>query len=125
MSHNNQNEEKRRFTRINFDATVLLTNDGEEWTTELHDISLNGLLTDRPNNWEGVAGERFGLEIIFAESGALINGEITVAHVEDGCVGFRIITIDVDSVAHLKRLIELNMADADLLDRELASLHWK
>lgn len=120
-----QPNEKRRFSRIHFDADLLLTNGDKSWRTKLLDISLNGILARIPQGWDGVPGERYGVEVIFAERGALINGEVAVAHTEKDHIGFRIIGIDVDSVAHLKRLIELNLGDASLLDRELTALHWQ
>jgi hypothetical protein len=118
-------EEKRRFTRIPFDADVLLSKEGKEWRTTLQDISLNGLLVNTPANWDGVEGEHFRLEIIFANSSNLISGEVKVAHMQDDKVGFRVVNIDVDSVAHLRRLVELNIGDEELLNRELSALHWK
>lgn len=124
MTDSAASNEKRRYSRVHFDADVLLTRDGQEWRTKLADISLNGLLTKTPDNWDVVPGERFHLEVIFIDSGALINGDVSIAHIDEDYTGFQMIGIDVDSVAHLRRLIELNIGDPDLLNRELSSLHW-
>ena len=117
-------DDKRRFSRITFDADVLLSKDGKEWRTTMLDISLNGLLLNTPDNWNGVEGENYHFEIVFADSSHLIHGEIAVAHHEENRIGFQIASIDVDSVAHLRRLVELNLGDEELLNRELALLHW-
>lgn len=117
--------EKRRFSRIPFDANVLLSKDGTEWRAKLLDISLKGILIETPRNWDAVTGERFHLEVIFAESGSLISADISVAHSEASHIGFEIMQIDVESVGHLRRLVELNIGDPELLDRELAALHWR
>ena len=45
-----------------------------------------------------------------------------MTHAEAGRIGFRIEHIDMDSVAHLRRLVELNLGDPDLLKRDLAAL---
>ncbi len=119
------NDEKRRFSRISFDADVLISKDGQEWRTSLLDISLNGLLVTSPANWPGLPGEHFHAEVIFPDSGSLIHVEASVAHNNDGRTGLQVNNIDVDSVSHLRRLIELNLGDEDLLNRELASLHWR
>jgi len=37
-------------------------------------------------------------------------------------IGFRWDRIDLDSFAQLKRLVELNLGDPDLLNRELSAL---
>lgn len=46
----------------------------------------------------------------------------TVVHCEDGHLGFRCDHIDLDSISHLKRLVELNLSDEALLERELSEL---
>ena len=47
---------------------------------------------------------------------------VKVAHVEGRYAGLVCEGIDIDSVTHLRRLVELNLGDPDLLDRELSSL---
>ncbi len=118
-------DEKRRFSRVSFDADVILTRDDEQWRSKIEDISLKGVLIATPEKWNGVNGEHFHLEVIFADSGSLINAQIIVAHNENGHTGFEIVEIDVDSVSHLRRLMELNLGNPDLLNRELSALHWK
>jgi hypothetical protein len=119
------NDDKRRFSRIPFDANVLLSQQGKEWRSKLLDISLKGVLIETPKNWDAVIGERFHLEVIFADSGSLISSDIAVAHSGKEHVGFEIIQIDIESVGHLRRLVELNLGDPELLDRELTALHWR
>lgn len=120
-----QTDEKRRFSRVPFDADVILTKDDGQWRSRLEDISLKGVLIAIPENWDGVKGERYQLEVIFAESGSLINVQVTEAHSENNRVGFEFVEIDIESVGHLRRLMELNLGDPELLDRELSALHWK
>ncbi len=118
-------EDKRRFSRIPFDANVLLSKDGKEWRTSMLDISLNGLLVRTPENWEAVVGQHLDAEILFSDAGPVIAAEVTVAHQQDGRIGLQVLNIDVDSVAHLRRLVELNLGDEALLNRELELLNWK
>lgn len=118
-------DDKRRFSRINFDANVLLSKDGKEWRTSMLDISLNGLLINAPKNWDAVVGECFHAEILFADSGPVISAEVAVSHQAEGKIGFEVVNIDVDSVGHLRRLVELNLGDEELLNRELSLLHWR
>jgi hypothetical protein len=118
-------DEKRRFSRIPFDATVLLSTGGKEWRTAMLDISLNGLLVRAPEDWDPVVGQQLNAEILFSDAGPVISAEVAVAHRQDGRVGLQVANIDVDSVAHLRRLVELNLGDAALLNRELELLNWK
>ena len=41
---------------------------------------------------------------------------------EGGKIGLQCESIDLDSITHLRRLVELNAGDPALLDRELSSL---
>ncbi len=120
-----QPTEKRRFSRVPFEADVTLSRGEHQWRTTLLDISLNGVLVRRPDDWQAEKGDRFTLELIFTDSGALITGEVEVAHAEHDHVGFHMVNIDVESVAHLRRLMELNLGDPEIMDRELAALHWR
>ncbi|VAX04921.1 hypothetical protein MNBD_GAMMA20-584, partial [hydrothermal vent metagenome] len=43
-------------------------------------------------------------------------------HSENDHIGFRCEHIDLESISHLRRLVELNLGDAKLLDRELSAL---
>jgi hypothetical protein len=45
-----------------------------------------------------------------------------VAHIEDDRVGVSCSHIDLDSAAHLRRLVELNLGDEAQLHRELQAL---
>ena len=125
MPNTADNDNKRRFSRITFEADVLLTKNGQEWRTKIHDISLNGLMVETPANWDPAKGEQFDAEIIFTDSGSLIHVEVAIVHEENGHIGFQINNIDIESVSHLRRLLELNLADTALLNRELMALHWR
>jgi hypothetical protein len=46
----------------------------------------------------------------------------TAMHVEERHVGLRCDNIDLDSITHLRRLVELNSGDPAILERELGSL---
>jgi hypothetical protein len=49
-----------------------------------------------------------------------MTGEI--AHREGRQVGVRCLEIDLDSISHLRRLVELNVGDEAILHRELGAL---
>ena len=90
------------------------------------DISLKGALVSRPAGWQGHIGDRVILEIeLGKEAAPRITMEARVAHVEADCIGCECLDIDVASISHLRRLMELNLGDAALLERELAALLGK
>ena len=45
-----------------------------------------------------------------------------IVHTEGPSMGLRCDSIDLDSVTHLRRLIELQLGDPALLERDLAEL---
>lgn len=116
-------QERRHFSRIRFDAPVQLIGANRRWETSLIDISLKGALIGRPADWDGRPGDRVTLELPLDETGTeLIRMEANVARAEPERVGLVCAFIDVDSIAHLRRLLELNLADPKLLERELAAM---
>jgi hypothetical protein len=48
--------------------------------------------------------------------------EVRLTHDDHGHLGFVCEHIDLESIAHLRRLVELNLADHNELERELAAL---
>jgi len=67
-------------------------------------------------------GEAATLTIRLDAGDSTIKMSGNVAHREGVQVGFRCVEIDIDSIAHLRRLVELNLGDEDLLERELSAL---
>lgn len=116
-------KERRHFSRILFDAgTVLITPYGR-WNTHLVDLSLKGALIQAPEDWEGNVNDQVVLEIELTAQQKLIRMQATVIHRGgEGIMGLRCDYLDVDSVTHLKRLVQLNLGDEQLLNREMHAL---
>ena len=114
----------RHFTRIPFQATTVLasTDSSQEWPCELIDISLKGALTTRPNQLEAQRGDNLVLRLLLTDEGEKLTLDVNVAHVEEDRIGFEVMHMDLDSATHLKRLVELNLGDEALLERELNEL---
>ncbi|MFQ5469588.1 MAG: PilZ domain-containing protein [Gammaproteobacteria bacterium] len=117
-----ESTDKRRFSRVPFDTEAYIVDTNNRWHTELLDVSLKGALLKSPVGWNGIPGNSYSVELLLGGEEITINMDVSVAHIEDDCIGFRCDHIDLESIAHLKRLIELNLGDADLVNRELASL---
>ncbi|HHC72684.1 MAG TPA: PilZ domain-containing protein [Thiotrichales bacterium] len=113
--------EKRRYHRVPFDADVTLACSGHHCESQLLDISLKGALVEKPVDWPAETGESCEL-IIHLSDGETIRMDASVAHVENRCMGLRCEYIDIDSVSHLRRLVELNTRDESILHRELEAL---
>ncbi|WP_313315983.1 PilZ domain-containing protein [Stutzerimonas nitrititolerans] len=113
--------ERRRFQRIEFDAATELVRDQRHWTVELYDLSLKGLLVRRPEQWDADATQPFEARVRLADD-AEVRMQVTMAHEAGELIGFVCQHIDLESASHLRRLVELNLGDEQLLDRELAAL---
>jgi len=114
--------ERRLFSRIPFNGTVTVVGDEGRWSCQLLDISLKGVLVGQPANWRGQMGQPFQLQINLSEGNVVIVMDVVTAHLSEECVGFCCTHIDLDSITHLRRLLELNIADEEQINRELSAL---
>lgn len=122
MEHSAPTEDKRRFSRIPFDTDIHLVSADGSWQCKLLDISLKGMLLTMPASKQTKMGDHYLAEMLMGSDDAVIRMEVSVVHIEDRHVGVRCEHIDLDSISHLRRLVELNLGDSDLLDRELSEL---
>jgi hypothetical protein len=114
--------ERRRFHRILFDAPTRIETATGTLYTNLLDISLKGALAKTPENWQPQASEPVTLHVMLDEGGTEITMHALCAHIEADRVGFLCDEIDMESISRLKRLVELNIGDESLLQRDLAAL---
>jgi hypothetical protein len=117
----NSHDERRRFKRIAFDAKTELTQGDSRWQVQLVDLSLKGMLIERPEPWQGDASQLFDADIRLSED-AHVQMEVRLTHDDHGQLGFKCEHISLESIEHLRRFVELNLADHDELERELAAL---
>lgn len=114
-------QERRRFTRISFDAEAELTAGERRWVVKIEDISLKGVLLAHPEGFDGQLGDAMQVEA-WLDSDVQIVLPITLARIDEHFLGCSCGAIDLDSITHLRRLVELNLEDSSLLDRELEHL---
>ena len=119
--NHSEHEPRRAFTRIFFDAETVVIQGDHIWPVQLVDISLRGILIgilpDQQINPEAP------VEVsVHLGGGIEICMEARVANQRRDLLGLTCEHIDVDSMTHLRRLVELNMGDTSLLERELHAL---
>jgi hypothetical protein len=117
-----EGSERRRFSRISFHRPAELDLSGDRTTGELLDVSLKGALVEMPRGFDARVGQPCSLSIRLDAADAAIRMEGEIAHRRGMLVGVRCDEIDLDSIAHLRRLVELNLGDDELLHRELTAL---
>ncbi|QNP60429.1 PilZ domain-containing protein [Paenacidovorax monticola] len=113
--------ERRHFVRVQFDTPAQLTSAHGLLTAQVLDLSLKGalLLTSEPAPL--AMGALCQLTVPLADHNHIAMSA-EVAHAEGHHTGLRCRAIDLDSVTHLRRLIELQLGDPALLERDLAEL---
>lgn len=114
--------ERRHFVRVGFDAPALLTTATDAFSVHVVDLSLKGALLVAPAQANLEAGMLCQLTIPLAETGNHIAMSTEIAHVDGLHAGVLCRGIDLDSVTHLRRLIELQLGDPALLERDLGEL---
>ena len=118
-----QDNERRKFWRAAFNAPVKLVNDAASVDAMLDDISLKGALLEVPPGWAGKSGEHCHLKLrLGGDQDMKITMWGRITHVDGNKVGLLCESIDLDSITHLRRLVELNAGDPGLLERELSAL---
>ncbi len=116
-----QQTERRNYNRIPFTAEILMQCGHEEWSCNLLDISLKGMLVEPPENLDIDLSNPCGMALFLGED-ISIHARVNITHSDNGLWGLKWLQIDVSSLQHLRRLIELNAHDPDMLTRELSEL---
>jgi hypothetical protein len=119
--HKNDTTERRHFSRILFNAEILMQSGDEEWTCNLLDISLKGMLVEPPRNIEINPNNPCAIALFLGDD-VIINARVRLKHTDSDRWGLQYLNIDVESLQHLRRLLELNLKDTDLINREFDQL---
>jgi hypothetical protein len=122
MNGERTNGKRRRFTRIPFHAPAEIGVGDAAVTGQVLDLSLKGALVEVPVSATGLPGDPCTLVIRLGPGEALVRMDGKIAHRGEGRIGVCCSQIDLESMEHLRRLVELNLGDDDLLRREISAL---
>lgn len=115
-------ENRRQFTRILFSINAEIEIEEKKYPVSIHDISLNGALVTAIDSGQSLKGKLGILHFLLSDQESAVTMNIAVVHVEDDETGLQCNAIDIDSVTHLRRLVELNLGDSEQLNKELSQL---
>lgn len=113
---------RRNFVRVLFEGPVELICSAKKWRSELIDLSLKGALIKRPDDCAIELNQHAQIMFPLSHSTEAISMDVRIAHLSRAHIGMESIKIDLYSMAHLRKLIELNSGQKELFDRELSSL---
>ncbi|WCM90254.1 PilZ domain-containing protein [Acidovorax sp. NCPPB 3576] len=117
--------ERRHYVRVAFDAPALLTTGLGTFDVKVLDLSLQGALLTlgaEPSAAALPKGAPCQLVIPLSADNDHIAITGDIVHIEGQQAGLQCRTMDLDSVTHLRRVIELQLGDPALLERDLAEL---
>lgn len=121
MTNQNPEIERRHYKRIPFIADVLLRQGDQQWHCRLLDISLKGILIEHIEGVSMSENDSFDVSLVLSEE-VIINMQASISHCTEGRCGLVWKNIELEGLSHLRRLLELNMSDANEINRELAEL---
>ncbi|MDP2573949.1 pilus assembly protein PilZ [Vibrio sp. vnigr-6D03] len=115
--------ERRRFSRVIYQAPAKLVQGDLTVNSDIRDLSLHGLLlSGSPANHDFDRSKMLDVDIELPDSDIVISLEAEIVELNDNFMRLSIHHIDIDSISHLKRLVELNVGDEALLHREIEQL---
>lgn len=122
-SHNTEysDTERRKFTRIQFNTIVTITQNDTSFDTHLIDISLNGLLVETPKQYTLRSDLSTDISMRLSND-TTITIIAKLIHSSDDTLGFQCESIDMESMGHLRRLLALNMNNPHATERLLCEL---
>ena len=115
-------ENRRQFTRILFSIQATLEVEDKCYPVSIHDISLNGALVTSTGSEQSLKGKFGTLSFLLSDGESEVAMHIAVVHESKDETGLQCNAIDIDSVTHLRRLVELNLGDDTQLNKELSQL---
>lgn len=116
-----RSDDKRSFHRIVYHTNAFAYRGNAFTPCKILDISLNGCLLELPEAWRPQAENIDRIEILL-DGGLGINMQVSLTHLQETVAGYCCEHIDLDSVTTLRRLIELNLGDSELLNRDIKAL---
>jgi PilZ domain len=114
-------EEKRRFQRALYKAEAVLHIAGQALACKIADISLKGCLLELEQPLPVEPGDRCTLSFSLSDELSIVM-DIGAVRINGGQAAFICQNIDLDSITSLRRLVELNVGDSQLLERDLSAL---
>ncbi|MBF0237425.1 MAG: PilZ domain-containing protein [SAR324 cluster bacterium] len=114
--------EHRQFSRVDFGTKIRIYFKGQHLDAQLLDISLKGALIEIKKRFDIHLRDILNLEFELGGSDVTLEIETELVHLNENLLGLKFKAMDVESLTHLRRLMELNIGDSDQVGRELEFL---
>lgn len=114
--------ERRRFSRIVYRAQAVLSQGMSAIDASISDLSLHGLLIECQQSALLDTNEHVDVEFTLPGSDVTIQLTGMIVGLNNTMIRLSINHIDIESIGHLRRLVELNVGDDELLHRDIEHL---
>ncbi|MEZ8045090.1 PilZ domain-containing protein [Vibrio sp. 10N.237.312.C02] len=114
--------ERRQFSRVVYQTPTDISQGNVNVSGSVQDLSLHGLLIQCDKLQQLRTDIPVQVSFKLESSDINIQLEATIVSTINTSMRLRIEHLDIDSISHLKRLVELNVGDDELLYREIEHL---
>ena len=116
--------QRRHLTRIPFDVDfrIIEADKPVSYSGHVIDLSLKGALIERPAALPIKLDDIMMLELLLGSGDLHIEMQVRVAHLHEHAIGVVCEHLDLESMTHLCRFLELNLGSHALLERELGEM---
>lgn len=111
--------DRRKYSRVKFEAETTCIWQGHRFATHLLDISLKGALVEFDSHPPFAKGADCHLELALNGRQLVLSFEAHSVFESGSQVGLEFLGIDLEALTHLRRLVELNTGDSDKVKEEL------
>lgn len=111
----------RHFRRVPFEAEVTLESDQKNWSGELLDVAMKGAMVGTEKPLPLALGAKCNLCITLPGTPISLVFQSELVHSEGTHYGFKFISENLETLTHLRKLIELNTGDAEATRSELSA----
>lgn len=123
-------EEHRKYARLTLSLPGSLKLSEGEYRVRIRDISLKGALIEHEHSQNGdsvelnIQKDSSGHLVILTdpEDIPLLELDVQILRIESGMVGLMWPTIDLDNLIQLREILVANLANEELIERELYEL---
>ncbi|MDX2494943.1 MAG: PilZ domain-containing protein [Desulfuromusa sp.] len=114
--------EQRNYRRINFKTEADISIDNGIFRCDLIDLALQGALFRSERELPLSLGKQVPLNIYLPDTSVRMKFIGELIHQRGNFYGFIFTSEDVESMGHLRRLLELNFGDSEQAEGEFS--HW-
>ncbi len=114
--------EQRNYRRIDFRTEADITIENNPYRCDLIDLALQGALFKSEQELPLSTGSQVPLSIFLPDSALRMDFTGELIHNRGNFYGFIFVSVDSETMGHLRRLLELNFGDSEQADHEFS--HW-